>query len=63
MLLHFLHSSYRCQTVSSKHMKDGNSHSMPGAGDLETQIAESCKIVSSSYGLFKCKAAEQVNTV
>lgn len=54
MLLHFLHSSY---------MKDGNSHSMPGAGDLETQIAESCKIVSSSYGLFKCKAAEQVNTV
>lgn len=59
VLLHFLHSSYRCRTLASKHMKDGNLHSTPGAGDLEAQIAESCKIVSSSYGLFKRKAAEQ----
>lgn len=41
-------------------MKDGNSYSMPKVGDVEDQIAESCKIVSSSYGLFKHKAAEQV---
>ncbi|EXB80409.1 hypothetical protein L484_010979 [Morus notabilis] len=52
VLLHFIHSS-------QKHMKDGNSYSMPKVGDLEDQIAESCKIVSSSYGLFKHKAAEQ----
>ncbi|KAJ0009685.1 hypothetical protein Pint_33991 [Pistacia integerrima] len=32
---------------------------MPTTADLEARIAESCKTVSSAYGLFKSKAAEQ----
>lgn len=34
---------------------------MPTYVDYEAQIAESCKIVSTSYGFFKRESAEQVN--
>lgn len=34
---------------------------MPTNADYDAQIAESCKIVSTSYVLFKRESAEQVN--
>lgn len=57
MLLHFMNQS-----------KDGNPRSVeqldpafaPTEYELESRIAESCEMVSTSYGVFKSRAAEQV---
>ncbi|KAF9587170.1 hypothetical protein IFM89_039610 [Coptis chinensis] len=68
VLLHFIRSSDKRDSSVSKH--DGNDlldfigslsthHSLPTTIDIEAHIAESCKIVSSSYGVFKKKASEQ----
>lgn len=63
MLLHFLRLSYDAQPLSKKQINDGYSNVVPTAKDLEAYIVESCKMVSNSYGIFKSKAAEQVNIV
>lgn len=42
------------------HGKDGYLDYVPTENELEAHVAESCKMVSTSYGLFKHKAAEQV---
>lgn len=59
VLLHFIRSSTGNQSFSRKHLEDDDSKLMPSTNDLEARIAESCKMVSTSYGLFKSKAAEQ----
>lgn len=68
VLLHFIRSSNEKQSsgknvVSDRSVLDRSlsTHLMPTAVDFEAQIAESCKIVSSSYELFKREAAEQVS--
>jgi hypothetical protein len=56
VLLHFMNQS-----------KDGNPRSVeqldpafaPTEYELESRIAESCEMVSTSYGVFKSRAAEQ----
>ncbi|XP_057977842.1 protein root UVB sensitive 6 isoform X2 [Malania oleifera] len=55
VLLHFIHSSNKNHT--SKDWESSNL--MLTITDLEDHIAKSCKMVSTSYGLFKSKAAEQ----
>lgn len=53
VLLHFMNQS-----------KDGTpkpvEKSAPMEYELESRIAESCEMVSTSYGIFKSRAAEQV---
>ncbi|KAI3947171.1 hypothetical protein MKW92_036295 [Papaver armeniacum] len=65
VLLHFIRSS--SEQSSAKHAASESTnflghfstqHPLPTTFDLD-QIAESCKVVSASYGLFKRKAAEQ----
>lgn len=58
MLLHFLQSSNESRSSSQKQRE--YDHPDIVATDLEARIAESCKMVSTSYGIFKSKAAEQV---
>lgn len=60
MLLHFIRSSSKDKSVSQKHGKDCYSTFVPMENELEAHVAESCKMVSTAYGLFKHKAAEQV---
>ncbi|KAF9623143.1 hypothetical protein IFM89_037724, partial [Coptis chinensis] len=69
VLLHFIRSSDKRDSSVSKHNRNGlldfieslsTHHSLPTTIDIEAHIAESCKIVSSSYGVFKKKASEQV---
>ncbi|KAJ4954153.1 hypothetical protein NE237_030985 [Protea cynaroides] len=65
VLLHFIRSAN--ERHASKHGEyDGpirvgsqSTHSLLPTADLEAHIAESCKVVSNSYVLFKRKAAEQ----
>lgn len=66
VLLHFIRSSSDSQSSRKYSVPDFpnldrslSRHLVPSDLDYETQIAESCKIVSNSYGLFKRKAAEQ----
>ncbi|PON82156.1 Root UVB sensitive family [Trema orientale] len=59
VLSYFINSSSGGRLTSQKQRKDGNLNTVPTPVDLEAHIAESCKIVSTSYGLFKHKAAEQ----
>ncbi|XP_042506729.1 protein root UVB sensitive 6-like [Macadamia integrifolia] len=67
VLLHFIRSSNERRSSHSKHgAYDGpnfdgspSTHSVLITADLEAQIAESCRVVSSSYVFFKRKAAEQ----
>lgn len=61
MLLSFLNSASESKVSSGKRRKDLNSNVMHTVPDLEACIADSCKIVANSYGLFKNKANEQVN--
>lgn len=63
MLLHFIRSSNENQSFSRKHQEDVYLKSMPSTNDLEAHVAESCKMVSTSYALFKSKAAEQVSGI
>ncbi|OVA15487.1 Vitamin B6 photo-protection and homoeostasis [Macleaya cordata] len=67
VLLHFIRSSNENQSSgnhggsdSSKFLGYFSTHQpLPTNVDLEAHIAESCKVVSASYGIFKRKAAEQ----
>ncbi|PPD92906.1 hypothetical protein GOBAR_DD10151 [Gossypium barbadense] len=54
VLLHFIHSADNSLSSRSQH-----EHLMPAATDFELHIAESCKMVSTSYRHFKNNAAEQ----
>lgn len=59
MLLHFIVSSNGSESFPTKQQDYDSTHLMPSTADLAAHIAESCKMVSTSYGLFKSKAAEQ----
>lgn len=66
VLLHFIRSSNENQALRSISDESNldrslSAHLMPTYVDYEAQIAESCKIVSTSYGFFKRESAEQVN--
>jgi hypothetical protein len=61
VLLHFINASH------ARRLKQKRKQANPDYGNLYSRnmdflahIAESCKIVSSSYGTFKKKAREQV---
>ncbi|XP_022929493.1 protein root UVB sensitive 6-like [Cucurbita moschata] len=58
VLLHFIRSSSGGQK-SSRKQGDAFSNSVPAVTNLEAQIAASCKMVSTSYEIFKSKASEQ----
>ncbi|XP_023553117.1 protein root UVB sensitive 6-like [Cucurbita pepo subsp. pepo] len=58
VLLHFIRSSSGGQK-SSRKQGDAISNSVPAVTNLEAQIAASCKMVSTSYEIFKSKASEQ----
>lgn len=60
MLLHCIRSSVKKQTASGKHYEHDNLNSTAMPDDIESLVAESCKMVLSTYGLFKYNAAEQV---
>ncbi|KAE8695531.1 Protein root UVB sensitive 6 [Hibiscus syriacus] len=55
VLLHFIHSANNRQSSSISQQED----LVPTTTDFEPHVAESCKMVSTSYGHFKNKAAEQ----
>ncbi|OMO70223.1 hypothetical protein CCACVL1_19055 [Corchorus capsularis] len=59
VLLHFIQSSNSSRTSSRRQQEHGHSNLIPTTTDLEAYIADSCKMVSTSYGPFKDKAAEQ----
>lgn len=60
MLLHFVQSSNDDRSSAGKRREYDSSDFVSTPSDLEARIAESCKMVSSSYGIFKSNAAEQV---
>ncbi|KAK8490825.1 hypothetical protein V6N13_093108 [Hibiscus sabdariffa] len=55
VLLHFIHSASNRQSSSRSQQE----HLVPTTSDFELHVAEACKMVSTSYGHFKNKAAEQ----
>ncbi|KAI5356429.1 PREDICTED: root UVB sensitive [Prunus dulcis] len=59
VLLHFMHLSFDSQHLSQKEKTGGYLNFEPTAKDLEACIVESYRMVSTSYGIFKSKAAEQ----
>lgn len=63
MLLHFIRSSTKNQSSSVKHLENDRLNYIPTTSDLEAHIAESCKAVSTLYGVFKSKASEQVSQI
>ncbi|KAB1208632.1 hypothetical protein CJ030_MR7G007718 [Morella rubra] len=60
VLLHFVQSSNDDRSSAGKQREYDSSDFVSTPSDLEARIAESCKMVSSSYGIFKSNAAEQV---
>jgi hypothetical protein len=68
VLLHFINASHarRLKLKQKQKQKQANpdrsEHLYSRNVDFLAHIAESCKIVSSSYGTFKKKAREQVKT-
>ncbi|XP_062177546.1 protein root UVB sensitive 6 [Alnus glutinosa] len=59
VLLHFMQSSNESRSSARKQREYDYPDIVSTATDLEARIAESCKMVSTSYGIFKSKAAEQ----
>ncbi|CAL0332714.1 unnamed protein product [Lupinus luteus] len=59
VLLSFLNSANESKVSSWKQGEDFNSNVTHTVSDFEARIAESCRIVANSYGLFKNKANEQ----
>ncbi|KAJ7967927.1 protein root UVB sensitive 6-like [Quillaja saponaria] len=59
VLLHLINSSNGGTASSQNWKEDGNLNLVPTVADLEARIAETCKMVAISYGLFKNKAREQ----
>jgi len=66
VLLHFINASHARRLKQKQKQKQANpdrsEHLYSRNMDFLAHIAESCKIVSSSYGTFKKKAREQVKT-
>ncbi|KAG8054428.1 hypothetical protein GUJ93_ZPchr0001g31001 [Zizania palustris] len=60
VLLHFINASHARKHMNSNR-SDKYGNLLPLNMDFMAHIAESCKIVSSSYGTFKKKAREQGN--
>ncbi|KAJ9174852.1 hypothetical protein P3X46_013453 [Hevea brasiliensis] len=58
VLLHFINSSNNIHSSSWK-QQAYRSNYIPSANDIEAHITDSCKMVSTLYGPFKSKAAEQ----
>ncbi|XAR49294.1 hypothetical protein NMG60_11032450 [Bertholletia excelsa] len=59
VLLHIIRSSNQTQSLPRQHKENNHRVSVPSITELESHIAESCKIVSTLYGPFKMKATEQ----
>ncbi|XP_030553715.1 protein root UVB sensitive 6 [Rhodamnia argentea] len=59
VLLHFLQSSNKGRSSSGSPQEPNYSYHELSTANLEDRIAESCEMVSASYGHFKSKAAEQ----
>ncbi|KAI8005855.1 Protein root UVB sensitive 6 [Camellia lanceoleosa] len=59
VLLHIIHSSNQNQPPYRKHRETDHSVFMRSITDLQSHIAESCKMVSALYGPFKSKATKQ----
>ncbi|KMT07872.1 hypothetical protein BVRB_6g145690 [Beta vulgaris subsp. vulgaris] len=59
VLLHSIQSSLKKQTASGKGYEHDSLDSLAMPVDIESLVADSCKMVSSTYGLFKYKTAEQ----
>ena len=64
VLLHFINASHarRLKQKQKQANPDRSEYLYSRNMDFLAHIAESCKIVSSSYGTFKKKAREQVKT-
>lgn len=60
VLNHSIRSSVKKKSASEKHHEHDSLGSIAMPVNIESLVAESCKMVSSTYGLFKYKAAEQV---
>lgn len=60
MLLHSINSSNDSSSSSWKQQQYGHSNYILSVNDIEAHIADSCRMVSTLYGPFKSKAAEQV---
>lgn len=61
MLLHFINLSNESKFSSRKQRDNRSSNVVHLVADFEDNIANSCKMVANSYGLFKSKAKEQVS--
>jgi len=59
-VLFSLINSNESKASSVKESGDLNSNVAPTIADIEACMADTCKIVANSYGLFKNKAKEQV---
>ncbi|XP_052206153.1 protein root UVB sensitive 6 [Diospyros lotus] len=59
VLLHIIRSSNQSQSFPRRHKENDDSVSMPSITDLEADILESYKLVSTLYGPFMSKATEQ----
>ncbi|KAK4254490.1 hypothetical protein QN277_009868 [Acacia crassicarpa] len=59
LLLHFMNSVNGNKVSSGKQRDDLMLNVVHSVADLEAYIADSCKLVENSYGLFKRKAKEQ----
>lgn len=60
MLHHYIISSNGIESFPRKQQAYDSSSHLPSSADLADHIAESREMVSTLYGLFKSKAAEQV---
>ncbi|OAY45098.1 protein root UVB sensitive 6 isoform X2 [Manihot esculenta] len=59
VLLHSINSSNDSSSSSWKQQQYGHSNYILSVNDIEAHIADSCRMVSTLYGPFKSKAAEQ----
>ncbi|KAH9684463.1 protein root UVB sensitive 6 [Citrus sinensis] len=59
VLLHCINSSSGHRSLALKQHEYDNSNLMLTTADLEAHIGESCKVVSTAYGVFKNKTVEQ----
>ncbi|KAH9750308.1 protein root UVB sensitive 6 [Citrus sinensis] len=59
VLLHCINSSNGHRSLALKQHEYDNSNLMLTTADLEAHIGESCKVVSTAYGVFKNKTVEQ----
>lgn len=63
MLLNLIHSSNSSRSLAWKQEDYNNSDCVSTTFNLASNIAESCRTVSSSYGPFKSEAAEQASNL